>query len=254
MVATRKRRGLSFHLEWAGVFLAFLVPAALTTEEPAVASVLAACAVGTAIGWAATSGWRMQAPLRRLPEQRELTETEKAERESARLVRETLNQLFHAAMKPSGRELRRVLSSLSAQFRAKPEPYVTFADVVDLFVEDNLERGGTKVRAALEGTLWREREENPEYEQLARLAADLDLEKMKTADFALPVLDLYRTYRLDLRLAERLARLLQLDPKTDDAFLPLREADKHLTSRLREVLALSELATFREDFERWIAL
>src|SRR6266542_1729712 len=107
MVATRKRRDLTFHLAWAGVFLAFLVPAALTTGEPVLAVVLAACAVATAIGWAATSGWRIQAPLRRLPEQRELTESEKAERESARHVRDTLNQLFHTAMKPAVGELRR---------------------------------------------------------------------------------------------------------------------------------------------------
>jgi len=120
-----------------------------------------------------------------------------------------------------------------------------------MFAVPEFEETERSLRRALEGTFWKELEEGKD-QKLAMFAAEMDLEKRTAEDYAGKFFTFYAGYRLLILLAEKLAGLLGIDPARDARLADLRNTDREFTSRLREVLALPELASYRSDFEKWI--
>ena len=88
---------------------------------------------------------------------------------------------------------------------------------------------------------------------LRRFLYELDVKKKTAHELGLEFSFYYADYRFLLHIARRLALILGVNPDYDERFTEWRKLDEELTSQLRDVLALPELASFRDDFEKWIA-
>jgi hypothetical protein len=250
-MATRTKRDPSFHLGWGAILLAFLIAAALSSGRIALAAVFALGAVGAATGWAWTSGWRLRAPVWRLPLEKLPSAAEEERLASTRRVRDALIQLFHAKGKPAAESLRGLITELAAALRDQPEPSFTVGMLANTYIISEAERAQDKLRSKLEGFLWKD-VESGEYVELARTVSERELTKQTPNGLGTQFFDFYFNYRLLIPMATRLAGIIGVDPSQDSRFIEWRRLDGEFTSRLREVTALPELASLRADFEEVI--
>jgi hypothetical protein len=188
-----------------------------------------------------------------LPKGKQPTRAEQERQAATRKVKDALTQLFHARARPAATKLREIVSSFAEELKGRPEPFPTCGMFTDLYVVREFERAEIKLRRALEGILWDWKEiQKPESEGLRRRIYEMDVEKQTAHDLGLEFYLYYSDYQILHLMAERLALILGIDPENNDRFAEWRKLDEGLTSRLRDVLAYPELASFRDDFEERI--
>jgi hypothetical protein len=241
-----------YHLAWAGIAATLLVGAAgLVPVLPWLALAVGLIGLACFTAWATLSGWRIRNPLWRLAKAKQSTRAEQQQQAATRKVKDELTHLFHARAHPAARKLREIVSSLTEELKRRPEPFATSGLLAEAYALPNWERTEGRLRRALEGPLWDEMQK-PENEALRRFMYEMDIEKQTAHDLGLEFFFYYSDYRFLLFIARRLAPILEINPDHDERFVGWRKLDEELTSRLRDVLAFPELASFRDDFEKWI--
>jgi hypothetical protein len=191
-------------------------------------------------------------PLGKTPTAEELRRVEATGR-----LREAMTQMFHAKARPAAEKLREIVSGFATALKERPEPYYTLGLMVEMYTLPGSERAENKLRTSLEGVAWDMDDEASEV--FRRFVMELDNEKQTPHSLGLDLYFFYSNYRLLSAEAKRLARVVDM---SQDLQLPVeviepmfkdwQRLDLELTSRLREVLASTELANLRDDFEERI--
>jgi hypothetical protein len=131
----------------------------------------------------------------------------------------------------------------------RPEPYHAFGLVTEHFILREVRESVDEVRSSLEGGIW-SLVQDEQSASLRRFAAESAVETNTAESFGTAFYSFYRDYRLLSPIAKHLATIAGF--AADPLFEEWRSLDERFTIKLRETIALPELAAQRDDFEEWI--
>lgn len=165
---------------------------------------------------------------------------------STRKVKDALTQLFHARAKQAVGQLRSVSKAFAEELESRPDPYHTCGQLASLYLVGNSERGDGKLRNVLEGISWDMKDAS---ESLGRRIYEMDVRRQKPGDLHWAFYSYHADYQLLLAGTKRLAALLEVDLSADSRFVQWQRLDDDFTSKLRDVLAMPEMADLRDMLE-----